>query len=86
MTPVQETDSLSSLEDRITRAVELVAQLRREREAAAAEAAQAKAEGEAARAEAARLAETVRTLEAERKQVRGRIEKLLSQIDQLSVP
>ena len=86
MTPVQETDSLSNLEDRITRAVELVAQLRREREAAAAEAAQAKAEGEAARAEAARLAETVRTLEAERKQVRGRIEKLLSQIDQLSVP
>lgn len=87
MSPVeQETDSLSSLEERITRAVELVSQLRREREAAAAEAAQAKAEADAAKADAARLAETVRTLEAERKQVRGRIEKLLGQIDQLSVP
>ena len=81
----QSTDSLSSLEDRITRAVELVSQLRRERETAAAEAAQARSETEAARAEIARLTETVRTLETERKQVRGRIERLLGQIDQLSV-
>jgi FtsZ-binding cell division protein ZapB len=73
----QENDSLSSLEDRIQRAVQLVGRLRQEREAAVAEAAEAK------RA-AALLADEVKTLHAERKQVRSRIEKLLGQIDQLS--
>jgi FtsZ-binding cell division protein ZapB len=72
-----ENDSLSSLEDRIQRAVQLVGRLRQEREAAVAEAAEAK------RA-AALLADEVKTLQAERKQVRSRIEKLLGQIDQLS--
>jgi FtsZ-binding cell division protein ZapB len=72
-----ENDSLSSLEDRIQRAVQLVSRLRQEKEAAVAEAAEAK------RA-AALLAEEVKTLQAERKQVRSRIEKLLGQIDQLS--
>ena len=73
----QETDSLSSLEDRIQRAVQLVARLRQEREAAVQDAAEAKRE-------AALLADEVKTLHAERKQVRSRIEKLLGQIDQLS--
>jgi len=73
----QESDSLNSLEDRIQRAVQLVGRLRQEREAAVEEAAQA-------RREAALLAEEVKTLQAERKQVRNRIEKLLGQIDQLS--
>ena len=78
MSPVElENDSLSSLEDRIQRAVQLVSRLRQEREAAVAEAAEAK------RA-AALLADEVKTLQAERKQVRSRIEKLLGQIDQLS--
>jgi len=78
MSPVeQENDSLSSLEDRIQRAIQLVGRLRLEKEAAVEEAAQAKAE-------AARLADEVKTLQSERKQVRGRIEKLLGQIDQLS--
>jgi FtsZ-binding cell division protein ZapB len=72
-----ENDSLSSLEDRIQRAVQLVSRLRQEKEAAMAEAAEAK------RA-AALLADEVKTLQAERKQVRSRIEKLLGQIDQLS--
>jgi FtsZ-binding cell division protein ZapB len=72
-----ENDSLSSLEDRIQRAVQLVSRLRQEREAAVAEAAEAK------RA-AALVADEVKTLQAERKQVRSRIEKLLGQIDQLS--
>lgn len=77
MTPAeQETDSLSSLEERIQRAVELVAGLRREKEAAEEAAAEAKAE-------ATRLAEEVKSLQSERKQVRTRIEKLLGQIDQL---
>ena len=78
MSPAElENDSLSSLEDRIQRAVQLVGRLRQEREAAVAEAAETK------RA-AALMAEEVKTLQAERKQVRSRIEKLLGQIDQLS--
>jgi FtsZ-binding cell division protein ZapB len=78
MSPVEtETDSLSSLEERIQQAIQLVARLRREREAAVAEAASAKAE-------AARLAAELKTLHTERKQVRARVEKLLGQIDQLS--
>jgi FtsZ-binding cell division protein ZapB len=72
----QENDSLSSLEDRIQQAVQLVAVLRQEREAAVREAAEA-------RREAALLAEEVKSMQAERKQVRSRIEKLLGQIDQL---
>jgi FtsZ-binding cell division protein ZapB len=74
----QETDSLSSLEQRIQQAVQLVTRLRAEKEAALEQA-------DGAKAEAARLAEEVRVLQAERKQVRQRIEKLLGQIDQLSV-
>lgn len=73
----QEKDSLSSLEDRIQQAIDLVARLRQEKQAALDDAAEA-------RADAARLGEEVRTLQAERKQVRSRIEKLLGQIDQLS--
>jgi len=79
MSPVeQETDSLGSLEQSIQQAVQLVTRLRAEKEAALAQAAESKAE-------ATRLAEEVRGLQAERKQVRQRIEKLLGQIDQLSV-
>jgi FtsZ-binding cell division protein ZapB len=72
----QETESLNSLEERIQRAVQLVARLRQERDSAVEEAAEA-------RAEAARLAADNQTLQTERKQVRTRIEKLLGQIDQL---
>lgn len=77
MNAVEENDSLSSLEERITVAVQLVARLRKEKEAAMQDAAEAKAD-------AARLSDEVKTLQAERKQVRSRIEKLLGQIDQLS--
>ncbi|HEX3876827.1 MAG TPA: cell division protein ZapB [Bryobacteraceae bacterium] len=78
MTPIeQEADALSSLEDRIQRAIEMVSRLRAEKEAALEEAAEAKAEVE-------RLTEDNRLLQSERKQVRSRIEKLLGQIDQLS--
>jgi len=77
MTPAEQEDSLSSLEDRIQRAVQLLGRLRQERDAALDEAAQS-------RAQASRLAEQVKVLEAERKQVRTRIEKLLGQIDQLN--
>ncbi len=77
MSPEHESDSLSTLEDRIQQAVQMVAKLRKENEAAQQDAAQA-------RAEAARLGDEVKTLQSERKQVRSRIEKLLGQIDQLS--
>jgi FtsZ-binding cell division protein ZapB len=80
----QESDSLTGLEERIQRAVQLVARLRQEKEAAAAEAAQARAEAAEARAEADRLGEEVRGLQTERKQVRNRLERLLGQIDELN--
>jgi FtsZ-binding cell division protein ZapB len=80
----QESDSLTGLEERIQRAVQLVAKLRQEKEAAVAEAAQARAEAAEARSEANRLAEEVQGLQAERKQVRNRIERLLGQIDELN--
>ena len=73
----QENDSLSSLEERILRAVLTMAKLRQERDAALEEAAEAKRE-------AMQLSDEVKNLQAERKQVRSRIEKLLGQIDQLS--
>ncbi len=85
MFPVpQESDSLSSLEERIQRAVQLVARLRKEKEAALADATAARAEAAEARGESDRLSEEVRTLQAERKQVRNRIERLLGQIDELN--
>jgi len=72
----QENDSLNGLEERVLRAVQLVASLRKERDAAVEEAAQSRAEIE-------RLAAENQSLQTERKQVRTRIEKLLGQIDQL---
>ena len=77
MSPAEESDSLGSLEQRIQQAVQLVSRLRSEKEAALDQLA-------AAKTEAARLADEVQALQAERKQVRQRIEKLLGQIDQLS--
>jgi FtsZ-binding cell division protein ZapB len=74
----QDVDTLSSLEDRIQHAIDLVSRLRKEKEAALEEAAAAKAAN-------TRLSEEVKSLQAERKQVRSRIEKLLGQIDQLSL-
>lgn len=63
MSPAEQEDSLSSLEDRVGKAVQLVARLRQERDSALQE---------------------ITALQAERKQVRERIEKLLATIDQLS--
>jgi FtsZ-binding cell division protein ZapB len=66
----QELDALASLEERITRAVELVMTLRAE-----------KAELEAQRDA---VSQELDELRSERKQVRTRIEKLLGQMDLLS--
>jgi FtsZ-binding cell division protein ZapB len=75
--PLEDADALQSLEDRILRAVELVSQLRKEKDAAV------KAQDEL-KAENTRLSEELNTLQSERKQVRSRIEKLLGQMDNLA--
>jgi chromosome segregation ATPase len=77
MTTAHQPDALTSLEDRIQQAVQLVGRLRQEKDAALTQAAEAQAE-------AGRLADELAALQTERKQVRTRIEKLLEQIDQLS--
>ena len=89
--PVEDADTLASLEERILRAVELVSALRREKEAAEARAREADATLEAVRkssvdleAENGRLTQELETLRGERKQVRSRIEKLLGQLDTLA--
>jgi uncharacterized membrane protein len=74
--PELETDSLAGLEERVQKAVALVQRLRQEKEAALKELAEAKLES-------SHLSEELEALRAERKQVRGRIEKLLGHIDQL---
>jgi FtsZ-binding cell division protein ZapB len=73
----EDADALQSLEERILRAVDLVAQLRKEKDAAVKASDDLKAEN-------ARLSEELESLQSERKQVRSRIEKLLGQMDTLS--
>jgi len=75
-TPELETDSLAGLEERVQRAVALVHRLRQEKDAALKEAADLKGD-------VASLTEELDALRAERKQVRSRIEKLLTHIDQM---
>jgi FtsZ-binding cell division protein ZapB len=73
----QELDSLGHLEERITRAVELVSALRAEKAGLESQLASAIAERDAFRQE-------LDDLRSERKQVRTRIEKLLGQMDLLA--
>lgn len=92
--PSESLDSLASLEERITRAVELVTRLRGEKEALEAQlenaiaerdqARAAQAEAASSRGEIQRLTQEVEELRGERRQVRTRIEKLLAQMDLLS--
>ena len=86
-----ESDSLASLEERITRAVEVVTTLRNEREQLLQRLSSIEGERDAAQrqagdaqAEATRLSQELEGLRSERKQVRTRIEKLLGQMDLLS--
>jgi FtsZ-binding cell division protein ZapB len=76
-------DALASLEERIHRAVDLVATLRAERDAALAELDAARRGASAASAENQTLREEIEGLRSERKQVRTRIEKLLGQMELL---
>ena len=70
-------DSLASLEERITRAVELVTSLK-------AQNANLEKQVQAATAERDATRQELEDLRSERKQVRTRIEKLLGQMDLLS--
>lgn len=72
------SDVLASLEERILRAVQLVSQLRREKEAAESEAAELQTRNR-------QLTEELEALRADRGEVKTRIERLLSQLDNLSV-
>jgi large subunit ribosomal protein L20 len=73
----KELDSLSHLEERITRAVELVNTLRDEKAGLESQLASASAENDALRQE-------LDELRSERRQVRTRIEKLLGQMESLN--
>lgn len=82
-----EPDSLTALEERIRRAVDVVSALRREKEAAL----RAAAEAEPLRQRIAQLTQELDAaraerdnLKAERETVRRRVEKLLEQIDALN--
>lgn len=78
-----EDDALANLEERIRRAVELVATLRAERDAAVAELETARKAAGSAFADSQKLKQELESLRNERKQVRTRIEKLLGQMDLL---
>src|SRR5690242_3063732 len=95
--PHQELDALASLEERIHKAVELVSQLRAEKETLRIDNENLRGENNAlhtsnqaalkeamaARTRAAEIEGELQPLRAARKQVRGRIGKLLGHIDQL---
>ncbi len=80
----QEVEPLARLEERIRQAAELVAKLRREKEAAVADREAAVLEAAEARALASKLSREMEALRGERVEVRGRIEKLLGQMDLLN--
>lgn len=95
---LEDTDTLTGLEDRILRAVQLVGKLKAENvdlkdrlaaaESEAQMAAAARADAEEALASfklnAGAAEKELELLQAERKQVKARIEKLLGQMDLLS--
>jgi FtsZ-binding cell division protein ZapB len=81
--PVPDDDALASLEDRIRRAVELVAALRAERDAAVTELDAVRKAAGSALADSQKARQELESLRSERKQVRTRIEKLLGQMDLL---
>ena len=86
-----ELESLASLEERITKAVDVVSRLKKERDDAHQELETAltaldtaKAESVAAVEQGKKAVQELEDLKNERKQVRTRIEKLLGQMDLLS--
>lgn len=78
-----EQDVFAKLEQRIQQAAELVARLRKEKEAALADRDAALREAADARAMAVRLSQELELLRAQRSEVRSRVEKLIAQIDSM---
>ena len=76
--------ALGTLEDKIRQAAEVLATLRRERDAALAELEKAREANTTATKEASKIQQELETLRTERTQVRVRIEKLLGQMEALS--
>lgn len=84
LTPAVEVDTLSQIEERVRRTVELVSSLRQERDAALGALAEARNASVQAEAANRSLSEEIAGLKGERQQVRGRLERLLGHIDQLN--
>lgn len=87
----EDIDSLGSLEERVLKTVELVSELREERdiimrdlEAALASKEESVRQSNELREEVARLNAELESLQAEHKQVKSRIQKVLGQLDMLS--
>ncbi len=78
-------DDFSALEDRVVRAVELVKRERLARAAAEERASKAEAQLAEETPVVDQLKQEIRTLRAERDQVRQRVERLLSQLDALEL-
>jgi FtsZ-binding cell division protein ZapB len=76
-------DTLTHLEDRVQKAVALVQRLRLEKDAVVKELGATKASLEDSQTTNTLLTEELEALQAERGQVRERLEKLLGHIDQL---
>jgi FtsZ-binding cell division protein ZapB len=76
-------DPLTSLEERIQKAVKIIPRLREEKEAAVRDRDEAVRVAEQARAKLRDMTEELETLRSERAQVRSRIEKLLGNMDVL---
>ena len=84
ITPAGEVDTLSQIEERVRRTVELVGTLRQERDAALQSLAEARTANANAEAVNRGLSDEIAGLKSERQQVRGRLERLLGHIDQLN--
>ena len=78
------TDDFSALEERVTRAVEVVKRERTARAEAEQNASHLQSLLDAQSALLEQAKEQMRTLEREREQVRQRVERLLKQIDEIA--
>jgi chromosome segregation ATPase len=79
------TDDFAALEDRVLRTVELLKSERAARAAAEAKVSELHQSLEAQTAELLRVESEVEAFKSERDLVRGRIERLLAQLDELAV-
>lgn len=84
--PEQHADALASLEERIAKAVEIVSELRQEREIIMKDLEASIAAKETAEQEIIRLRQENDSLLAEQQTVKARIQKVLGQLDSLNNP